>query len=41
LGLTVDKPVGIAVYDLTRDLKEKLNNSLLDPEKLEEKFYLN
>lgn len=34
----IDKPVGIAGYELTRDLPEKLKNSLPDPEKLEEKI---
>jgi len=34
-------PVGVVGYELTRNLTEKLKDSLPDPEELEEKFYLN
>lgn len=34
----IDKPVGVAEYKLTRDIPEKLKDSLPDPEQLEEKI---
>lgn len=34
----INKPVGVAGYELTRDIPEKLKGSLPDPEQLEEKI---
>jgi hypothetical protein len=35
---TLDKPVGVAGYELTRDIPEKLRDALPAPEELEEKI---
>ena len=34
----IDKPIGVAGYELTRELPEKLKNVLPDPKELEEKI---
>lgn len=34
----IDKPVGVAGYELTRDVPERLKDSLPAPEELEEKI---
>jgi hypothetical protein len=34
----IDKPVGVAGYELTHDIPEKLKGSLPSPEELEEKI---
>ena len=34
----IDKPVGVAGYELTRDIPDRLKDSLPAPEELEEKI---
>jgi hypothetical protein len=34
----IDKPIGVAGYELTRELPDKLKNALPDPKELEEKI---
>ena len=34
----IEKPIGVAGYQLTRDIPEKLKDALPDPAKLEEKI---
>ena len=36
----IDKPVGVAGYQLTRDIPEKLKGALPDADKLEERIML-